>query len=136
MKTLFDWHRNPYRTFCRSWWRHWFDLRSLWHELKDMWHRANYGYGKRDLWALDYYLASWLPSALRDFRTRKAGRPGNVGQKQWEKELRLMEYGWIAAQHIQWECECYAEPGHDAYWERRWDYCSKIFMRRLFSLWY
>lgn len=135
-RTLFNWHRNGYRRYCRNWWLHWFDLKDLFHEIADMWHRANYGYGKRDLWALDYYLAAWLPHALHDFRMRDAGWPGNMSKQQWEKELRLMEHGWIAAQHLQWECECYANPDHDAYWQRRWDYCSTIFMQRLFHLWY
>ena len=135
---FFCWHHNGWRRYSRRWWMHWFDWLELYRELRSVWRRGWYGYAPRDLWSLDYYLAAWLPYALRDFRERNAGYPSSLTPEQWEKELRLMEHGWIAAQHLHWECEhdCYAGKDHDAYWGRRWEYCSKIFMKRFFHLWY
>mgnify|MGYP007086292503 CR=1 FL=1 len=136
MNTLFGWHRNPWRRFSRKWWMHWLDWKDLYWEIKCLWHRANYGYSSRDLWSLDSYLASWMPSAIQEFRRESSGYPMGINHNRWEKELKLMEYGWVACQHMNWDCDCFAEPGHDAYWKRRWDYCSKLFLKRFHNLWW
>lgn len=136
MKTLFAWHCNPWRKYSRRWWLHWFDLKDLWCELKCMWHRANYGYSNRDLWSLDMYLTSWLPSALKEFRENKMAYPASLTSEKWDHELKMMELAFVAAKHLNMDCECFSEDGHDAYWRRRWDYCSKVFMKRFFNLWW
>jgi len=38
----------------------------LYRELRDFVKRGIYGYADSDLWSLDWYISSWLPSALRD----------------------------------------------------------------------
>lgn len=137
-ETLFSWHRNGWDRWSWYWWKHWFNWKALYRDVRDMWYRANYGYAPRDLWSLDHYLASWMPHALEEFRSRACGHPSSLTEDQWNEELMIMQHGWIAAQHILWQCdhECYSMAEHDAYWGRHWHYCHKIFMKRFFSLWW
>ena len=137
-KVLFAWHRNGWQPYSWFWWRHWFDWAALLREGHAVWRRGWYGYAPRDLWSLDAYLATWLPYAIKEFRERNNGHPCDMASKQWDKELRAMEAGWIAARHILEQCghACWTEKGHGVRWEKQWNSGSKIFMKRFFHLWY
>lgn len=142
LNTLFSWHCNPWRKYSWRWWLHWLDVKDLLFEIKQMWQRAHRGYADKDLWSIDMYLAQWLPAALQQFRETTHSVPMSLTSQQWEHELKMMEHAFIAAQHVQWTgvCTCWQSNTfdgikHDAYWKRRWLYCSGIFVKRFFNLW-
>ena len=117
-------------------------MKDLWFELKAMWQRAYRGYADKDLWSIDMYLAQWLPVAIKQFRETTYSVPMGLSKQQWDHELKIMEHAFIAAQHMQltgvctcWDSNTFDGVKHDAYWKRRWLYCSRIFMKRFFHLW-
>jgi len=44
--------------------------KNIYVELKAFYQRGLYGYSDRDLWSLDEYLSSWMPSALRELEEK------------------------------------------------------------------
>ena len=73
-----------------------------WDELVDCVERGLYGYARRDYWGLNWYLSTWLPSALRMFK-KGAGYPGlgraNTFEK-WQALLEEMAKGFEADKKI------------------------------------
>ena len=68
------------------------NLKYFFRSLKWMWQRAVRGYADCDLWNLDYYLKSILPSMLRDFTDKTMGYPMRYehainGAELWHDEL-------------------------------------------------
>jgi len=133
------------RRWCWSWWKFYLDPMQLAREIKWYWQRARYGYADCDLWSLDMYLASWMPSALRDL---KDGLEKHIVQSR--RRVREMNYSieaWEGLRHIGWDCECWNDPNnwtrpdnfwkqHDEFWFRRWNFGASFFIKNIRSYWY
>lgn len=69
-------------------------FREIWrlitHDVRNFIHRGLYGYATSDLWSLDWYLLTWLPSALRHFNENRVGYPGGMTDKEWSTILEKM----------------------------------------------
>lgn len=68
-------------------------LRDLIREARDFVERGWWGYARTDAWSLDDYLASWLPSALRQIRDG-CSYPPDLTPDEWREKLSLMIVGF------------------------------------------
>lgn len=56
--------------------------------------RGKRGWADCDLWNLDEYLMSWLPSALRNLAENHSGHPCGLTNKKWTSILNKMADGF------------------------------------------
>lgn len=137
-------HHNPYRRWCWSWWKHWVDVRQICREVKWVWQRARYGYAECDLFSLDAYLASWLPSALRELN--ETLNTVTVQSPRQHREMLYAIEAWEGLRHLSWECECWNDETkyddvmfwekHDEYWRKRWEFGERYFMKNIRRYWW
>lgn len=68
---------NPYRVFCSSWWKHWFEQLTTgwWRDLRAFWHRGRYGWEPRDTWGLDNYYDGVMGGSLMYLSEHHCGAP-------------------------------------------------------------
>lgn len=84
-------------------------LNDLRREVRDFIQRGSRGYADSDLWSLDYYLASWMPTALQTYldvgctpgqfvfkEERTSDRYKEAGKKLWKRIIRKMQLGFLA----------------------------------------
>lgn len=62
----------------------WEIITHYWRQTKWFIQRGLYGYSDRDLWGLDYYLSTWLQTALR-YYAHGSGYPGYGEASTYEK---------------------------------------------------
>ncbi len=68
-------------------------------EVKWFIQRGRRGYADFDLWSLDWYLADWMPKALRQLKKNHNGYPGIEGANsdaEWKAILEKMARGFEA----------------------------------------
>lgn len=68
-------------------------LEELHNNVKWFVQRGRRGYSDRDVWAIDWYLVSWLPQALEDIKSTKMGYPAGMTEKRWNRDLDKMIKG-------------------------------------------
>ena len=88
-----------------------------------MYQRATRGYADCDVWSIDDYLNSWLPSALRDLKGTAHPCLGNGVcpsdcdcDTQWDAKLETMALGFEASQRLNdlaWDDECGPNPDRE-----------------------
>jgi hypothetical protein len=70
-------------------------------KLKWFIQRGKTGYADCDLWSLDWYLNSWMPKALRQFKGNTCGIPMGLSEKRWYAILEDMIIGFESNKKIQ-----------------------------------
>ena len=94
------WYEEIYYWF----WRRWDWIRMLPREIKWFIQRGRRGFADCDVWNLGYYVASWMPEAIKQLRKNVSGCPGNVFDKtkkhnqcwRWKVILKKIEDGFEA----------------------------------------
>lgn len=94
-RVAFTWHLN---------WRYPLEaIRDLWRQTIWFVQRGLYGWADCDWWGLDDYLCSWLPHALRKYKTG-TGYPGwgeATTYKKWGEIVEKMAKGFEAHNKIE-----------------------------------
>ena len=108
----------------RRFWKFWH--RGFPAEIRWFIQRGRRGYSDQDLWSLDCYLASWLPSALRAYG--HGGHPSQLTHEQWKTILETMATGFEAHHRMIAECPTREEEVELEKKSRR--------ARRLFAVWF
>jgi hypothetical protein len=62
--------------------------------------RGYRGYADCDAWSLDYYLAGWMPAAIKYLEENKHGTPIGMTPKGWATRLRIMREGFEAVKEM------------------------------------
>ena len=96
-----DWERlfsnSPKYALIRAW--AWI-AHGVWRDIKSFYQRGVRGYSDVDVWDLGYYVASWMPEAIRKLKDDNgcmAGCPSGLkSRKEWEKILEQMAKGFEA----------------------------------------
>lgn len=70
------------------------------YEIKYWYQRAKRGYADRDVWAIDYYLNSFMPKMIRQLKETTHGYPGGLSPKKWDNILEKIALGFEAADRI------------------------------------
>ena len=90
----FTWHlRHPLET-----------LKEAYFKVKWFWQRGRRGYSDSDAWNLQWYLAGWLPGALRELHGGDGFAYG-MTEEIWTRKLVTMIEGFEAIQkqnNLQW----------------------------------
>ena len=109
----------------------WIIVDESYYRVKWFIQRGYRGYADCDAWGLDYYLAGWMPSALKRLEDNKIGHPCGMTQKGWKTRLRIMREGFEAAKAIN------DIPTKEQYQKlkRRLDKGLKLFAEHYLSLW-
>ena len=68
-------------------------------EVRDFFVRGWRGYARTDVWDLHFYLATWLPHALRQLRDG-CSYPPSLTHDEWREKLALMIAGFRAADRV------------------------------------
>lgn len=92
----FGWYNYAYYFTCP-----WKYVAHIAFGLKYFYQRGRYGYSEQDVWGLDWYLAHWLPKALRELKDQSHGYPVGQTPNRWGKKLEIMAQGFEAAQQVQ-----------------------------------
>lgn len=65
------------------------------------------GYADCDIWSLDHYLGTWLPSALREVGVHSGptcnmypGAPDDIARKFWREDIEMMARAWEEAAKV------------------------------------
>jgi hypothetical protein len=96
--------------------------------------RGYRGYADCDVWSIDWYLAGWLPKALRRLQANRLGHPIGMTLKGWQRRLGDMADGFDAAHEIQDRRHKYKSVEDRRAW-RRFNRGMKLFHEHFFSLW-
>ncbi len=93
--------------------------------------RGKRGYSDRDVWSIDYYLAHWMPEALKQLERTKHGTPIGMTPKGWSTRLRIIREGFEAVKELG------DTPNHERYQElkRKMDKGLKLFGEYFLNLW-
>ena len=67
----------------------WGVVKDIYRWFKAFLQRGLRGYADTDVWSLDVYLATWLPSAIRQLKNG-TGCPGKLTQDEWNTLLDFM----------------------------------------------
>jgi hypothetical protein len=110
----------------------WRLIEDWYYQIKWFLQRGWRGYGENDVWSLDWYLTSWLPSAMG--RLNKHGHPAGMTDKGWETRLKCMIAGFKAAREIQDMKHKYKSREQKAAW-KRFHTGMKLFHECFFDLW-
>ncbi len=111
--------------------------KDIYREAKAFYERGMYGYAESDLWNLDGYLASWMPSALRELSKapidweasetdlEKMARGFELASEEsdylFDKETEHLKENWreIEKEHEKERIECmnhFVERFHALWW--------------------
>jgi hypothetical protein len=104
----------------------------IYYEVRYFIQRGLYGYADSDTWSLDYYLSSWLPSAIRRLQGAH-GHPCGLTQKKWEIILERIAEGFEAG--IKIEENCLYKGKEFALLQRKEKYGLKLFTEYFHNLW-
>ena len=52
----------------------------IFRNIKYSWQRISKGYCDKDLWSIDYWFMNIIPEMLQEFKNKKQGSPGVLGQ--------------------------------------------------------
>ena len=66
-----------------------------WENIKAFYQRGTRGYADRDCWGIDWYICSWIPSALRTMVNKEKGGGNSYPGKPWGKEADTFDH-WQA----------------------------------------
>lgn len=78
----------------------WIPIDHYWRELKYFFQRGLYGYSESDVWSLDAYLCTWLPSAIMELRDQSHGCPQDLEMEEWKEILRRIAKGFEAKNQL------------------------------------
>lgn len=69
-----------YRSSCFRWYitHPWEYIYDLYRDIRMIIERGIYGYARSDVWSLDYYLCTFLPSAFRELANNSVGCPPDL----------------------------------------------------------
>jgi hypothetical protein len=82
-------------------WNMWYKIKQFPREVKYFWQRGRRGYSDIDRWNIAPYLASWLPEALAEVRTKGMSYPPEFNHEdEWHSILEEIEWALIAVRHI------------------------------------
>lgn len=95
--------------------------------------RGRRGYSDRDMWGLDYYLTSWMPSALKQLRRTKQGTPIGLSEIQWQGKLARIIRAFETAQKLSDLTYIKPEEYQKALKQFRKDF--DVFKNYYFNLW-
>ncbi len=116
--------------------RLWYQLfEEIPHEIKWFFQRGKRGWADCDLWALDDYLAGWLPNALTELRKYQHGYPSELTFKKWQAIEKQMIKSFQAVQKIN------DLPPNNSYYKnykklkKEFEKGGKLFIKYFFSLW-
>lgn len=130
--------KNPLTRYGLFGWNYWHLVTHPWKLAEEIYYYAKWfiqrghrGYADCDVWGLDYYLAGWMPEALRRLEMNKFGHPVGMTRKGWDTRLRIIREGFEAAKEMD------ELPGADHYkvLKRRMDKGLKMFAAHYLSLW-
>ncbi len=124
-------------------WRHyathpWLIVKDLWMDLKAFYQRGTRGYADLDVWAIDDYVAQWMPKALTRLKDNKIGYPMALDKypdpvAMWEYYLSRMIVGFEA--HQQRSSMEYKDLAEAMVLQRKQDEGLKLFAEFYDSLW-
>jgi hypothetical protein len=112
----------------------WKIVEESYYRIKWFIQRGYRSYADCDVWSLDWYLAKWMPKALRVLRDNKIGHPAGMTMKGWRARLEKMADGFDAAFEIQDYKHKFRSPGERAAY-RRFHLGMKLFCKHYFNLW-
>ena len=104
----------------------------LYQEIKSFIHRGIYGYAKKDVWSLDFYLATIISNAIKHLKDNHYGHPSLLTNDQWVEILDIMIKGFEAK--IQMDNMCYKSDE----WEhanRQVEKGMSLFIKYFDNLW-
>ncbi len=97
-------------------------------EVKFFWQRGTRGYSDRDVWSVDWFLTSIMPSMLQQLKRTTHGAPIGVGMKRWYKKLDHMTETFKIARQI----EDYHKDSRKL--QTQFNKRMKVFVRYFFNL--
>ena len=109
----------------------WVVIEESYYRIKWFIQRGYRGYADCDAWSLDYYLAGWMPAALKRLENNKIGCPCGMTPRGWRTRLRIMRDGFEAARAMGdiFDAKQYRQL------KRRLDKGLKVFSVHYLSLW-
>ena len=97
-----------YKDYC-PWYRIDLKIVSFFRKVKWAWQRAKYGWCDRDIWNLDYTLASYISTSIARLAETTDSYPYGLTKKEWGNILRnIAENFYLSANE-----ECYDNPYAD-----------------------
>jgi len=69
-------------------------LMHVYQEIKSFIHRGIYGFAKKDVWCLDYYLAIIISNSVKHLKDNHYGYPSQLTEKQWASILDEITNGF------------------------------------------
>ena len=97
-----------YKDYC-PWYRIDLKIVSFFRKVKWAWQRAKYGWCDRDIWNLDYTLASYISTSIVRLAETTDSYPYGLTKKEWGNILRnIAENFYLSANE-----ECYDNPYND-----------------------
>jgi len=109
----------------------WEILGYYYREFKWFVQRGLYGYSTCDLWSLDEYLISFLPTAIRELRDTSMGRPCNTTPKEWKKTLTKIANGLESGKKM-WRIVDEKRPTKA---QKEFDEAMRLFHKWFWHLW-
>ena len=130
---------NPYRVLCGRWWRHFFDLQSLWYDLRDAVQRARRGWANGDIFDLMSYHAGVTLGLLNHFKAHHHGYMDGMTPEEYEAKLDLAVDAWEAKNALltdaNWDAENQSYEEWSAPLIERWEKGHPAFLEVYDSLW-
>lgn len=115
-----------YRVGCWPWWKYWGNPMEYWYAWREFYQRGRRGWADNDIYSLDWYVAEWMGDALHKLHTDSITMDCNT--KKGLREYTAMIAGWDAALK-------YMDD-----WDQKalltWEYGSKLWRKKFFSLWW
>ena len=121
-------------------------LKDLRGEAEAFIQRGSRGYADEDLWGLDEYLSSWLPSAIHFYKTQGScplyffsslnptQKESRAANRHWNRVLRYMEQGFLA--HKKLSEEIIIDEKEREELERKATRGLRLFSKHYNNLWY
>jgi hypothetical protein len=95
--------KNPLREYGLFGWNYahllthpWKIAEESYYHVKWFIQRGHRGYADCDVWNLNYYLAGWMPAAIRRLEMKRLGHPIGMTTAGWKTRLRIMREGFEA----------------------------------------
>lgn len=123
-----------YRPWIRQWWAYWLNPMTHWHAWSTVYQRGRRGWADSDCWSLDWYLSSWMGDALHHLHTESITLDCST-LKGKRKYLQMID-AWDSAKHVQWNCDCYSQDGHDEKHVRHFKKNIQVWVKEFFTLWW
>jgi hypothetical protein len=98
--------------------------------IKNTYQRSRQGWGERDLWDFDFYVAEFMETALSQYKIDSLGHPVDLTEQEWNDIINEIIYGF-RQYRIWWENVGTLTPEEEV---ESWNELNRM-LERSFYLW-